>query len=469
MEASSVLRGLIHLILEQQPDLNSHLQRKYKAMGAQLYEGSRAFDNLSTVLSDMLQDPRLSHTYLVVDAVDRCSNELLDFIASTAASSSAKWAVSSRPNSSVRFRLHRYASIQEIDLGSQENVLHLSRAVDVYIDRVVSGLPMAHDDPKLQKQLCSKLKKRSEGTFLWVSHIVRKLQVADSWDVETVMAQVPESLLEVYVGMLKDILQLTDNSASHCGSFLSLVATARRRLCLEELGVLGGLPKDVAENPKSITKMVRLCGFLTIRDDKTVYPIHSSAEDFFSKQISSYRDAIKPGSPFWRNVLQDKHKNMLTKSLAAMSTTLRRDIYNLRWPGISTEEVKKPDPDPLASLQYSLTYWCDHLGKLLTFDSKGRLVHGAGYVKDDGPVHNFIKEHLLHWLEALILCGTLQTGTVMLATLEQVLAVCFCPSYVCPCRPLLILTDTIRHLFFQVKGKAQFILYVVPCPRSLVR
>ena len=44
-----------------------------------------------------------------------------------------------------------------------------------------------------------------------------------------------------------------------------------------------------------------------------------------------------------------------------MSNTLKRDIYNLRDPGCSIEQVHYPNPDPLAPIRYACVYWVDHL------------------------------------------------------------------------------------------------------------
>jgi hypothetical protein len=44
-----------------------------------------------------------------------------------------------------------------------------------------------------------------------------------------------------------------------------------------------------------------------------------------------------------------------------MLMILRRDIYNLRTPGIYINQVKQPSPDLLAVVRYSCLYWVDHL------------------------------------------------------------------------------------------------------------
>jgi hypothetical protein len=101
-----------------------------------------------------------------------------------------------------------------------------------------------------------------------------------------------------------------------------------------------------------------------------------------------------------------------------MSRTLRRDIYSLRAPGYPIEQVRQPDPDPLATSRYSCVYWIDHL---LDCDPKNAI----GDIRDGGSVDKFIHGSLLHWLEALSLCKNLSEGMVSMAKLEVLLQVIF--------------------------------------------
>lgn len=82
--ATVVLRGLIYLLLAQQPLLIiSRVQKKYDYVGRLLFEDSNVFYNFSEILRDMLYDPCLSYVCLIVDLLDECETRLpqpLDFI-----------------------------------------------------------------------------------------------------------------------------------------------------------------------------------------------------------------------------------------------------------------------------------------------------------------------------------------------------------------------------------------------------
>ncbi|KAK8900837.1 hypothetical protein QC760_010601 [Botrytis cinerea] len=96
-----------------------------------------------------------------------------------------------------------------------------------------------------------------------------------------------------------------------------------------------------------------------------------------------------------------------------MSPILRRDIYNLHAPGISIDQFKQPDPDPLVAVRYSCLYWVDHL---LECYAEGT-IHND--LKDSGSVHKFLRQSFLYWFEALSLIRSLPDGIVMIRKLEN--------------------------------------------------
>lgn len=81
--ATAVLRGLVYMLVGQQPSLILHVRKKYDHAGKTLFEDANAWVALSEIFADILQDPSLKTTYLIVDALDECVVDLpklLDFI-----------------------------------------------------------------------------------------------------------------------------------------------------------------------------------------------------------------------------------------------------------------------------------------------------------------------------------------------------------------------------------------------------
>jgi hypothetical protein len=241
-----------------------------------------------------------------------------------------------------------------------------------------------------------------------VALVVQELKKAESWEVLHVINEAPAGLVEMYRLMMGQIQRLDRRKQELCRGVLSAATAAYRPLHLAELGVLSGLPPDISNTYESIATIVNMCGsFLTIRDN-IVYTIHQSAQDFLSADTSIFPSKI-----------QDIHHTIFSRSLKVMSRTLRRDAYSLGAPGFSIDQVKQPDPDPLATARYSCLYWIDHL---LDCDTRRNT---NSDLKDGGSVDNFLCKSYLYWLEALSLMRSLSSGVVMIRKLENWLKVNF--------------------------------------------
>jgi hypothetical protein len=115
---------------------------------------------------------------------------------------------------------------------------------------------------------------------------------------------------------------------------------------------------------------------------------------------------------FW--VDENKTHDALAKScLELMSKSLRRVMCSLRLPGVLVAEVEKSKIEEYIPLdvQYACRYWIYHLQR------------GNSDICDNGQVHIFLKEHFLHWLEALSLMRNMSDGVIMVRTLESMLTV----------------------------------------------
>jgi hypothetical protein len=121
---------------------------------------------------------------------------------------------------------------------------------------------------------------------------------------------------------------------------------------------------------------------------------------------------------------------MVSRSLDTMSTTLQRDIYKLKHPGFSIEEIKSPDLDPLAPIRYACVYWVDHLCETESSHD------GVGFYEE--KIDKFWRKHFLHWLEALSLIRSISDGVFAIAKLAGSLKVSY---YLNKVEYLLILID----------------------------
>lgn len=88
------------MLVDQKPFLISHARQIYDKTEDRPFEGKYAAEYLSEILISILNDSRLESTYLIIDALDECTNGLNRLQALIVEHSSIypniKWLVSSR-------------------------------------------------------------------------------------------------------------------------------------------------------------------------------------------------------------------------------------------------------------------------------------------------------------------------------------------------------------------------------------
>ena len=134
--------------------------------------------------------------------------------------------------------------------------------------------------------------------------------------------------------------------------------------------------------------------------------LHLSFRDFLL-------DPLKRGkSPFWVDE-KKTHEKIACKCLDLLSNRLKKDICNMQRPGTLRSEIDRQviDYHLPAEVQYACRYWVYHL-----MQTKSGLY-------DEGQVHVFFREHLLHWLEAMSLLEYTSESITMITTLHSVLEV----------------------------------------------
>ncbi|KAI8668613.1 NACHT domain-containing protein [Fusarium keratoplasticum] len=129
----------------------------------------------------------------------------------------------------------------------------------------------------------------------------------------------------------------------------------------------------------------------------------------------SFRDfllnAENPGSTDFQINEANTHKELAFQCLDLLMTRtpLHKNICNFQWPGtpccgISTEFKMHCLP---AEVQYACLYWVHHLR-----NSQVR-------IHDGDRVHEFLKIHFLHWLEALSILGRVSETITQISMLQS--------------------------------------------------
>jgi hypothetical protein len=407
--ATAVLRGLVFLLVHQQPSLISHLRVKHDHAGKTLFEDANAWYALSEIFTNILQDSSLNSTYLIIDALDECVKDmpkLLHFIVQkSSVSPRVKWIVSSRSWPDIEELLERAGN--KVRLSLELNAESVSTAVRIYIRHKALQLAQQKKyDEKTRDAVLDYLFSNANDTFLWVALVCQNLEKIPRWNTLAKLTSFPPGLDTLYQRMVEQICN-SDN-ANLCKRILASIAIVYRPITLKELTSLVEMLEGMFDDLESLREIIGLCGsFLTIRED-IIYFVHQSVKDYLFRKAF---DEIFPSGE------GGAHYRIFSRSLQVMSRTLRRDMYGLEAPGFPIDQVKQPELDPLAAVRYSCVYWADHL---YACSGNARQVND---LRDGGAVDYFVRKKYLYWLEALSLCRSMSDGVVSMAKLEALIEV----------------------------------------------
>ncbi|PLB49711.1 WD40 repeat-like protein [Aspergillus steynii IBT 23096] len=404
--ATAVLRGLLYLLAVQQPSLLRHLRSKYESMGRRLFEGPDAVYSLMEVLLTIFRESGIPEALLVIDAVDECENnlpQLLDFITQLMKlGRKVKWIISSRNRDDIERHLGKQEMLKSLRL--ELNPSQISHAIENFIDTRVSEMTALRNHTEIRGKVKERLRLKSDGTFLWAALVITELrQDVFAADMLESIDETPVGLIPLFDQMMRRIHQLHPKNARRCVQLLAAATSVYRPLHLLEMRITSGLPQEIMDLV-DLDRMVCMCGsFLTVRDNY-VYFIHQSAKDYLSANLSN--------APF-DMAIEEIHYQIYSRSLRAMSDTLRQDICQLKDPGpIATKSRLKSTA--LISIEYACLHWFDHLCQ---HDSNME----NSVFEDGGEVHTYFAEHLLHWLESLGHLREISTGIFIIKSiLKQV-------------------------------------------------
>ncbi|KAJ5895429.1 hypothetical protein N7495_007120 [Penicillium taxi] len=380
--ATSVLRGLIYLLVQKNPSLLFYVRSRYDQAGKALFEDINAWNALSSIFTDILKDPALERAYLIVDALDECTNGLrylLDLIVQeSSVHSQIKWIVSSRNWPQIIERLNIASQVAPISL--ELNDASVSKAVDKFIRHKVDILAKVKGyRDRIRDRIYHHLLLNSQGTFLWVALICQRLDGTPPRHAINMLEAFPPGLNALYGRMIDQVRRSQDATL---------------------------LPDDDYDDQDYLSEIIAVCGsFLTLRED-TITFVHQSAKDFL------LREALNEILP---RGIGAEHHIIFSRCLEVMFKTLRRDIFDIKLPGFSIKDVRQPSPNPLAAAEYACVYWIDHLQ-----DSERNKFYDLS-LSDRGRMDEFLQEKYLHWLEALSILGCISTGIQAMQKLEKLL------------------------------------------------
>jgi hypothetical protein len=388
--------------VNDQPWLTSHIRNRFDDVGNEaVFEDANAWFALKDVFAQVLLDPNLQATYLIIDGLDECTSglqELLQFVTKQSLKSKrVKWLISSRNRPDFEYELEQ--ANYKIRLSLELNAVSVAAAVEHFIEEKVIQLTERNRyDQPTRSAILAHLKMNANDTFLWVALVCQELEATSQRHALRKLDRFPPGLYPLYTRMMQHLSESDD--AEVCKQILATTLLVYEPISLEELKVLvRGLEEF---DLKTIQEIIGLCGSYLTLSEGTIYFVHQSAKEFLLD---------KAAEEVFINTKMEIHHTIFARSLNVMSRDLSRDMYKLIEPGYAIKDLRQPLHDPLASSWYSCIYWVDHL-----IDSD--LVSSS-----TGLIEVFLRRKYVYWLEALSLREEVPIGVTAMAKLRTALQV----------------------------------------------
>lgn len=376
-------------------------------------------------LSKLSGNGCLSSYVLIIDALDECDDDnsirtILHLLAEVRSLGSVRLRVflTSRPEIPIR---HGFCQIP--DAEHQDFVLHNISPLIVDHDITIFleyNLKLIRQERSLDaawpgEGAIRSLVQMASGLFIWAATVCRFIREGKRFAVKRLsiilkssssVATAPEQHLnEIYITVLRHSISLvyTDDEREESYSML-------RR-------ILGSIV--ILFSPLSALSLTRLLRITKDDVGQTLEDIHSILDAPMDKtrplrlHHPSFRDFLLNNNRcedpnLW--VDESKaHLKLANDCIQLMSTSLKQDICGVDTSGVLLTDIQSSWVEQClpSEMQYACLYWVDHLQK------SGAQLH------DNDQVHQFLQEHLLHWLEALAWTRKVSEGIHAIASLES--------------------------------------------------
>ncbi|KAK6337054.1 hypothetical protein TWF718_009840 [Orbilia javanica] len=376
----------------------------------------------------------------IIDALDECEGDddiglLLQLFAETASIEGIQIRVfiTSRPETPIRLGFRDMPGILHFDLALHD----ISRAiVDLDISvffkarfKEIRDISESAPTDWPDDETINILVQKAGGLFIYAATVYRFIKTnVDRW--------LPQNLLQAFLPQneaahprkrrrvppsspTKELdaiyMQILNHSIERVNE-----GENKEELAKEFRKVVGSIV--VLSEPLSAAALERLLGvdqgivLLRLRHLHSVLNVPQDQDSKIRLLHPSFRDFLldkgRCHDPLFWVDKELAHKQLAThclKRLSCSDTGLKRDICNLKQPGILAAEVNKSwiAEHILPEMQYACQHWIEHL------------LHGKERHHENGPVDVFLRQHLLHWFEGLALIGKVPQGVHAVALLES--------------------------------------------------
>jgi hypothetical protein len=366
---------------------------------------------------------------LIVDALDECDDNnniriILQLLAEAQILKAVRLRVflTSRPEVPIRHGFHQMAETDHNDFilhNISPSIVDHDIRIFLEYDLRLIGQERRLDAGWPGEETIQRLVRNASGLFIWAAtacRFIRKGKRFVAKRLDTILKDSgsdvtppEEHLNQIYITVLKHSITLEYTDEEKEESYYML------------RHILGGIA--VLFSPLSLYSLSSLLRVTKEDIDQTLEDLHfvldvpRDQNRPFRLHHPSFRDFLlnndRCKNPnFWVDEKQ-AHQTLVDNCIQLMSTSLKQDICGLNTPGVLVSDVEssRVDRSIPPEVQYACLYWIQH------FHKSGAQLH------DDDKVHQFLKEHLLHWIEALGWMQKVSEGIYAIASLESIIAV----------------------------------------------
>ncbi|CRG92733.1 putative WD repeat-containing protein alr3466 [Talaromyces islandicus] len=368
---------------------------------------------------------------IVIDALDECDNDddimiILRLLAEAQPDvrMQLRFFLTSRPEVPVRRVLNKLPENRRQNLVLHEIVIETNNDLSIFFKEKLAEIAESHNLGAgwPGRTTIQTLIDRASGLFIWAATACRFIDDGKQFASVRLSAILqnegtgnrPQDHLDnIYITVF-----LHSISTSYTKEEQSIAYSLLRYVLGSIVVLFSQLPMD------SVATLLGLTGqdiYGTLKDLHSILAIPDKAHLSLRLHHPSLRnfllDEQRCANPNLHVNEKDAHRWLLISCIRLMSVALKKDICGLHAPGTSVETVPNHQIEQCLppELQYACLYWGQHLFK------------SGSSVYDNDFIHQFVQEHLLHWLEALSLMGRVPEAILVMNSLSHML------TDECPC------------------------------------
>jgi hypothetical protein len=363
---------------------------------------------------------------IVIDALDECEEEgsigiLLRLLPQVGACENirVRILVTSRPETPIRHGFDQMGTAVHQGFVLHRMLTEVSdRDIQLYLQHCLSTVAV---ERRLEswwpgERILQTMVQRAQGLFIWAATACRFIQDGKRFaekrlqtllDRSASTGSEPERHLDaIYTTVLRASVPETYSEEEQKVAYyylrliLGSIVILFSALSVEALSKLLGLPsKETSET------IAELHSILDVSDEHN-HPLrlhHDSFRNFLLNENRCKERAIIVNE-------QQAHLQLAKRCFEVMSSILEEDICGQGVPGVLVLDVNISHVQQCLppEAQYACFYWVRHLVK-----SGQRLL-------DDGDMHQFLREHALHWMEAMSWMRKTSEAIEAMTSLEQI-------------------------------------------------